>query len=208
MTKKQKDIITKGIIIPVTAALILTIISVVIIRTLQLPYSNGSTSFADFSSEQITEINQFDGEVTDVIRRVDIGAIDSNTIIGSITISDSTYPLIFNANDVNAMGKMNITGKLIPGETGVSFMEVYKDEGAKLKLVNTDSVITISTFYNDYEYRVKSTFIAKNDDALSDAGVGMPSSVVLYTDNSMGIGIGSEKFVAVCELVSGTRVVQ
>lgn len=208
MTKKQKDIITKGVIIPVITALILSAVIVPVIKTVKLPYSNGITSFADFSSEQIIEVNQFDGEVTDVVKRADIGKLESNTIIGSITISDSTYPIIFNANDVNAMGKMNITGKLIPGEIGASYMEIYKDEGAKLKLVNTDSVITINTFYNDYEYRVKDTYVVKNASLLSNAGAGIPSAIVLYTDNSMGIGLSNERFVAVCELVSGARVVE
>lgn len=195
MTHKQKRLVKKGVVTPVIIALILSVFSVMIVAGYDgMPFSNVPARLSDYSSQEIKEVTSLEGDINSL-------ALDDGSVIGSVTIYDTSFELIYHASSVNANGKMNINiGDNLPGKIGSTYMELFKNEGAKLKLVSKGDAITVGTFYSDYEYVVVDTFVVKGLKAVEKCGVGAGNAVVIYTDNSMGIGISDEYFVAVCRL--------
>ena len=193
MTHKQKRLVKKGVITPVAIALILSVFSVMIVAGYDgMPFSSVLARLSNYSSQEVKEITGIDGDIDSL-------ALDDGSVIGSVTIYDTSFPLIYHANSVNANGKMNISiGDNLPGEIGSTYMELFKNDATKLKLVSKGDPVEVGTFYADYEYVVADTFVVKGLKAVEKCGVGADNAVVIYTDNSMGVGISDEYFVAVC----------
>lgn len=207
MTHKQKRLVKNGVILPVIIAVALTFVFALIIPNItDAPFSSKMTELAEYSSEEIKRIDSFEGTAGDTINKSEIGKIDGNTIIGSINALDSTFPLIYNANEVNASGKLNIKNNLLIGEVGAPLMEIYKNDSAKIKLLTKGDILTISTFYSVYEYEVVDTFVAKNKAELASAGSGVGRAVAFYTDNYTGVGISNEYYVVVGKMISGSKI--
>lgn len=207
MTSSEKKLVKKGIVIPVIFAIFMSVIFVY-----SLCLASGSHNFSAktnaLQSNEVSEITSFDGEVKDnAIKKSALSSVKANCVIGTLTIEDSSFPLIYGASSVNALGKFNIdsNGALI-GEVGVCSAEVYKNDSAKLKLLTKGDIVTADTFYSSYEYKITDTFTADSEAQLKKAGAGTGRALVLYTDNSVGAGIGTEYYVCVAKMISGADI--
>lgn len=190
MTHKQKRLVVKGVITPLIIAILLCTVCIpYILNYPKLPFVSQEAQLAQYSAQEIKQaVSSDDG-------------CEANAIIGSVSIYDSTLPLIFNANEVNANGKLNLMPYgALAGKTGTAYMELYKNDSAKLKLTGKGDIITVSTNYGEYEYKVYDTCIINGLDSVQDSSAGLGNSLVIYTDNSMQAGISEEYFTVICTL--------
>lgn len=207
MTDNEKRLVKYTAVIPVIVAVLLSVVFCSALAKNYYPFTKGEIRFADYQAEDIKQPSEFNGSMGETVNRQDIAScITDNTIIGEISVGNSDYPVIYNANDVNASGKFNIKNDTLIGETGVSFAEIYKNDSAMVKMLSKGDVITVTTFYSVYEFEVTETLAVSNDSQLSHCGEGVGRALVLYTDNSVGLGISDEKFVCVCKMISGSKV--
>ncbi len=207
MTDNEKRLVKYTAVIPVIVAVLLSVVFCSVLAKNYYPFTKGGIRFADYQAEDIKQPSEFNGSTGETVNRQNIAScITDNTIIGEISVGNSDYPVIYNANDVNASGKFNIKNDTLIGETGVSFAEIYKNDSAMVKMLSKGDVITVTTFYSVYEFKVTETLVVSNDSQLSHCGEGVGRALVLYTDNSVGLGISDEKFVCVCKMISGSKV--
>lgn len=164
-------------------------------------------NISEYLYEEIEDPSEYTGTSDETAdKQAILSCIGDNTIIGEIAIENTNYSLIYWANEVNANSKFNIETDTLIGEIGVCRAQIYKDESNMLKLLSPGESITISTFYSDYEYEVVEALTVSNLTELSHCGEGVGRALVLYTDNSLGVGTSDEYFVCVCKMVSGTEV--
>lgn len=190
MTHKQKRLIVKGVATPLIIAILLSAVCIpYFLNYPKLPFVSEEAQLAQYGEEEIKQsVSSDDG-------------FEANTIIGSVSIYDSAFPLIFNANEVNANGKLNLMPYgALAGKTGTAYMELYKNDSAKLKLIGKGDIITISTYYGEYEYKVYDTRIINGLNSVKGSSTGLGNSLVIYTDNSMQAGISEEYFTVICTL--------
>lgn len=205
MTKNEKRLLINGIMLPVFIALILSILYVGIVDI----YTPGASQGTSVNQNgEVKEIDSFDvKEENGNIKKSSFDKLESNSLIGTITVSEESLPLIYDASDVNANEKFNINiSNILPGEVGACFAEVYKNNSSKIKLAAKGDIINVDTFYSSYEYEVIDTFTANNKHELEKAGAGLSRALVLYTDNSVGAGISDQYYVCVAVMKSGTKV--
>lgn len=208
MTHSEKKLVKRGIVLPLVYAVVIAVIYVSVFNFVDTPFKSDETVISAAQTQEITEITEFDGEINaDTIRKSALSAITNDCIIGTINIGDTSYPIIYNAGAANAVGKFNINkNDTVVGEIGCCFMEVYKDNSAKMRLLAPGDTITIDTYYASYEYTVVETYTAENDSDLNKAGAGTGRALVLYTDSSVATGISNEYYVCVAEMSSGCKV--
>lgn len=209
MTENEKRLVRYAVVIPVIVAVLLSVVVCTALAKGYHPFTEAQLRLADYQAEDIKQPSGYEGSAGETVSRQDIAScITDNTIIGDISIGNSNYPVIYNANEVNALGKFNIKNDVLIGETGVSFAEIYKNDSNMVKMLSKGDVITVTTFYSVYEFEVTETLAVSNNSQLSNCGEGIGSAIVLYTDNSTGPGISNEKFVCVCKMISGSKVRQ
>lgn len=207
MADNEKRLIRYGVVIPVIVALVLSVISCAVLAGADFPFTQRMVYFSDYQQTDIKQPSEFGGELGETVKKQDImSCISDNTIIGSIAIENSEYPIIYNGNEVNASGKFNIKNNILIGEAGICFAEIYKSESNMLKILAVGDTVNVSTFYSVYEYEVVDTLSVSNSSELSHCGMGYGRALVLYTDNSIGMGIGDDYYVCICKAVSGSRV--
>lgn len=207
MTIDEKRLVKYGVVIPVIIAVLISVVFCSVLEKAFYPFSKAEIYLADYQPDEIKQPLDYKGSSGETVNRQDIAAcITDNTIVGNISVGNSDYPIIYNANEVNASGKFNIKNNILIGETGVSFAEIYKNDSNMVKMLSKGDVVTVTTFYSEYEFKVIETLTASKNSQLSRCGEGIGSALVLYTDNSTGPGISNEKFVCVCEMISGARV--
>lgn len=207
MNHNQKTLLKDGIVIPIIIAVLIVVVFIVaIFNTNGLPFKNNTVNLAQYQSAEITEINS-DFSTQGTIKKSEISDIEDNTIIGEVVVSDSSFPLIYNANDVNAVGKFNLNkNKALIGETGSAFAEIYKTDSSKLRMLSKGDVITIDTFYSTYEYKIVDTLTVTSQSELFKSGDGVGHAVVFYTDASIDAGISNEYYVCVGKMISGNEI--
>ncbi|MDD6619583.1 MAG: hypothetical protein PUE75_00645 [Eubacteriales bacterium] len=209
MTENEKRLVRYAVVIPVIVAVLLSVVVCTALAKGYHPFTEAQLRLADYQAEDIKQPSGYEGSAGETASRQDIAScITDNTIIGDISIGNSNYPVIYNANEVNASGKFNIKNDVLIGETGVSFAEIYKNDSNMVKMLSKGDVITVTTFYSVYEFEVTETLTVSNNSQLSNCGEGIGSAIVLYTDNSTGPGISNERFVCVCKMISGSKVRQ
>lgn len=207
MNQNESKFIGRGIITPVICAVILGVIAGAVMLTVDFPFTQKTVHLADYQYEEIKNPSEFKAP-GEKIRVQDVAScIDGNTLIGDISLGNSTYPLVFKGDEVNAMGKFNIKNNIFPGEAGVCVAEIYKNNANMLKLLSSGDTVSLNTFYSSYEYEVIETSTADNYSELKRFGEGQGNALVLYTDNSVGPGISDEYFVCVCKMTSGNVIV-
>lgn len=209
MTENEKRLVRYAVVIPVIVAVLLSMILCVALAKGYHPFTEAQLRLADYQAEDIKQPSGYEGSAGETVSRQDIAScIADNMLIGDISIGSSEYPVIYNANEVNASGKFNIKNDVLIGEAGVSFAEIYKNDSNMVKMLSKGDVITVTTFYSVYELEVTETLTVSNNSQLSKCGEGLGSALVLYTDNSTGPGISNEEFVCVCKMISGSKVRQ
>lgn len=207
MTKNEKRLLINGIVFPLIIAVIISAVYIYTCSLVQSPQSKAAESADSVYSGETVEAPEFNGEIKDnTIKKSQIAEIQDDTLIGNMTVEDETFPIIYNAGSANAIDKLNIKGDKLIGEVGVCFMEIYKNNSAKIKLLAPGEKLTADTFYSSYEYTVKETYTVSDERELSKAGAGLGRAVVIYTDNSVGAGISSEYYVVVAQMTDGTKI--
>lgn len=207
MTDNEKRFVGYTVTIPLIVAVLLSVVFCVTLKKADFPFKEDPVYFADYHAQDIKQPSEFSGGLENSIRKSDIlSCITENTLIGDISLGNSSYPVIYKGNEVNASGKFNIIGDILVGEAGTCFAQIYKNDSSMLKLLSAGDKITVTAFYSDYEYEVVETAVLSNQRALSHCGDGIGRALVLYTDNSVGAGIGDDYFVCVCKMTSGAKV--
>ncbi|MDD6728728.1 MAG: hypothetical protein PUE08_05870 [Eubacteriales bacterium] len=209
MNHDEKRLIKYSALIPVIVAVVLSAVFCAVLANIDFPFTDRTVSLADYQKEEIKEPSEFQGDFGETIKRGDIaGCVSDNTIIGDISIENTSFPVIYNANEVNACGKLNIVNDAFIGETRRSFAEIYKNDSSMLKMLAKGDTVTVTTFYSVYDYEVVDTMTVSNYSQLKRCGEGIGNAVVLFTDNSVGPGISNEYFVCVCKMISGSKVTE
>lgn len=209
MERYKRKYIKNGVIIPAVIAVAMTALFFIVLNIVSggFPFVKDTVEVASYEKAEILQADKVDIS-GNIVKRSDAEISQSNTVFGSITIAQKEYPLIYDANEVNAMGKFNMQGNsTVIGDTGSAFLSCYKSDSAQLKALKTGDEINIQTHYGSFVYRVDYTkyVLPSTLDSVAD-GVG--KALVLYTDGSRGVGMGGNYFCAVCHKASGTEVVQ
>lgn len=194
---------------PAIVAVVLTVLFFVLLNLMSgnIPFVKDTVEVASYDSAEISQAEKLD--VSDnSISRSKAKVLNSNMTFGSIGIGQTEYPLIYNANEVNAMGKFNMDPKsVVIGDIGSAYLSCYKSDSAELKALRTGDRINIETHYGSFVYQVVDTKTA-NDSTLGSIGDGIGKALVLYTDGSKGVGISDRYSCVICRMVSGTEVTQ
>lgn len=207
MSKNEKRFIGCAAVLPLIVAVGLSAVFGVTVTRLDFPFAEDTVRLAEYQKEEIKPLPQFTGESGETVGKGDVySCLEDNMLMGDISLENSNYPIIYNANEVNALGKFNITGEKVIGEVGVCRAEIYKNDSAMLRMLSEGDVLTVNTFYSVYEYEVVSAETVSGDTQLSHCGEGIGRALVLYTDSSIGVGTGDEYYVCVCKMTSGGRV--
>lgn len=193
---KKKYSIQSGIIFPVCAAVIVTIAVCVSLPRFadKFPFSQKPAIFSEYE--------------TDALKQVDSNQINSfdelkkNTIIGSAVVDETEFPLVYNADDVNEAGKLNVReNSALFGDVGCTYIHCKKNDAKAIKLLSNGSIVKIEAATGSFSYKIVKTAVVKNDFELNAAADGVGRAIAIYTDNSVGAGISDENFVAIGQLV-------
>ena len=111
MNHYKKRFIKSGIVIPIIVAVIVTALFFAVIYNISFafPSSDKSVILADYEKSEIITPETLNIK-SDEIKKAEIPALSANTLVGTAKANGQTLELIFNANDVNAVKKLNISG--------------------------------------------------------------------------------------------------
>lgn len=209
MERYKKRYIKNAVVIPVAVAIVVSALFFVLIYTnsSDFPSVNERLVLASYDSADISEAAEIEVH-NNSVSRSKIDNLQSNMTFGNIRINQTDYPLIYDANEVNAVGKFNMdAGNTFIGDVGTAYVSCYKSDSKALKAVAIGDEIEIETNYGSFVYEVIKTTSADKS-TLSHIGDGVGRALVLYTDASQGAGIGSAYFCAVCQFADGTQITQ
>ncbi len=206
----KKRLIKSGIIIPVIISVASAVLffAVLYIYSDVFPFSDNTVSISDYEKAEIVEAQTL-ALKGNTVSKSDIPQISPNTVIGSIEAGDSSLPLIYNSNDVNAMGKINVSNdaKLF-GEIGTVLASCYKSDADFLKSMSAGDILNVNTHYGSFTYEVTETDAVNDFLLVKKQGDGIGRALVLYTDNSSEIGMSDEYFTVTCKMTSGTQITE
>ena len=204
--KRKKEQIKYALIIPIVSALVMGIITAVCIAGTDLSELTRHPVAVGYSgSGEVATAPAFSSKGKS-INLSELPSVKANTLIGTVRFSDTEYPLIFNASDVNAIDRANIVNSRLPGCVGCVRAEVLKSSSAKLRLLAKDDIITVETFYSEYEFKVIDTYTVGGAEELDGLAGGTERGIILYTDNGIDVGISDGLFACVAVMTSGTPV--
>lgn len=212
MNRYKKDLIINGIIIPAIAAVVLTALFFAVLNNFSkdFPFIRNTVIVSDYERADVTEAEtltlQSEG---DSISKTDLYAPTDNMILGSANANGNSLELIFNANDVNAIKRLNIASdsKLV-GETGTVFATCYKSDSQLVKSLKIGDIVNLDVNYGSYAYKVTAVTAANSLADAKKMGDGIARALVLCTDSSNSIGISDSYLTVVCEMTSGKAVTE
>lgn len=209
MDRYKRKFVKNAVIIPLIAAVVTTALFFALAGTFKSDFSflREDTALSDYEKEETLTAEKIDIG-TENIKSSDIPVYSSNTILGSVTADYGTMELIYDANEVNAVGRMNIssTGKLA-GQTGAMICTCYKADAQFVKSLKTGDTVDIDFPYGKYTYTVVKTSKA---DSLANAAKqadGIGRAMVICVDNSNGVGISDNYLAVVCQMTDGNAVI-
>lgn len=207
MERYKKRYIKNAVVIPILVAIVICVLFFTVLYAVSddFPSVKESLVLASYDNADVCDAQELEVE-NHSISRDKINNLHSNVTFGTISIGSTDYPLIYDANEVNAMGKFNmdITNTVI-GDVGTAYLFCYKTDSKKLKTVKKGDRISVETNYGSFTYEVVKTESA-DDSTLVHIGDGLGKALVLYTDGSNSAGISDEYFCAVCQLTDGTQI--
>lgn len=210
MEHYKKRLIKNGIIIPIIVAVIITAAFFAALRLFasEFPFTENPISFAQYEKSEISTAQKIDINGTS-ISKSEIPEVLSNTIIGNATANGKSMELIYDANDVNALGKLNISddSKLV-GEIGTVYSYCYKSDGDFVRSLKVGDKLELDVNYGKYEYAVTSINVSDDLSLVKKQSTGVGKAFVLYTDNSDDIGISGSYLTVVCEMTNGKAVTE
>lgn len=206
----KKRLIKNGIIIPIiiSVAAAALFFAVLYLYSDVFPFTDNTVSISDYEKAEIVEAKPLE-LVGSTVSRKDIPQIAPNTVIGSIKSGDSSLPLIYNSNDVNAIGKINLSNdsKLF-GEIGTVLASCYKSDADFLKSMSVGDILNVNTHYGSFAYEVTETDAVNDLLLVKKQGDGIGRALVLYTDNNDKAGMSDEYFTVTCKMTSGTKITE
>ena len=210
MNHYKKRLVKNGIIIPIIIAVILALLFFAVLYSFsdEFPFANNTVSISDYEKSEIIEAQPLEISGNTVSKK-DIPQIADNIVIGSIETKDLSLPLIYNSNDANAVGRMNISkdSKLF-GEVGTVFASCYKANSDFLKSLSVGDALTVNTYYGSFVYEVAEIDVLSDFFLVNKQGNGIGRALVLCTDNSDEIGISEEYLTVTCTMTSGIQITE
>ena len=210
MNRYKKRLVKDGIVIPIIIAVIATALFFTVMHKIsgEFPFANNTVSISDYEKAEIIEAQPLELSGSTFSKK-DIPQIAANTVIGSIEAKGTSMSLIYNSNDVNAVGRMNISkdSKLF-GEVGTVFAFCYKADAAFLKSLAAGDTLNINTHYGSFIYEVVKIDTVNDLSLAHEQGDGVGRALVLCTDNSNKSGISDEYLTVTCTMTSGTQVTE
>lgn len=209
MDRYKIKFIKNAVIIPLIAAVVTTALFFALTATFKSEFSflREDTALCDYEKEETLTAEKIDIGAEN-IKSSDIPLYAPNTILGSVTADYGTMELIYDANEVNALGRINISsgGKLV-GETGTMVCTCYKADAQFVKSLKTGDTVDIDFPYGKYTYTVAKTSKA---DSLSNAAKqadGIGRAMVICVDDGDGVGISDDYLAVVCQMTDGNAVI-
>jgi hypothetical protein len=208
MKSHKKNFIKIGIIIPIVIAFIITILFFVVYNGIVKTFVFDEREFAlaDYSASQVVEIETQSFEGSTISKR-DLPVLNSGAIVGTLSVNSQQMPIIYDGDDISKSEKYNMSSKgSLFGENGCVYLSCYKKDSTALKTISKNDIVTISTFYGEYEYKIESLQNVTNASELNKVADEYGNALVIYTDGSNSLGVSDTYFVAVGEMISGKQV--
>lgn len=210
MKKRKEKFIRQGIITPIIISIIVSALFFAVYSILveNAFFEERYFAFADYTQSDIKEAERIESE-SSFVRVGELGSIEDNTVIGSAYIDGHDMPIIFNANELNRVDRLNLDrDSVFIGETGCAYLHCEKKNASTIRMLSKDDVITIDTCYGSYEYIIVDIKTAKTGADLKSAADEFGRAIAVYTDESVGIGTSDVYYVVIGEMVNGKKVVQ
>lgn len=211
MDHYQKKLLKKGIIVPLIISFVITagFFALMIPFSSLLPFSENNIALAEYEKADIIQAEKIVSAADGSVSKRDILPLENNTALGTVRAGETILPLIYNANEVNASGKFNLSKDgVLAGETGCALIFCGKSDANNIKSLQTGDEISVETVYGSFVYEVTETVVCSRLQDIEKSAEGIGKSLVIYTDNSSNVGIGSDYFAVVCKLTSGNNITQ
>lgn len=146
-----------------------------------------------------------DGDTVAIDR---IGTYDSNTLLGELSYNDNKVNIIYDGSDVNITqaSTLNADGKII-GQVGCAFIYGYRVNMQNVMQMAVGDVITITMPYGTYQYQCINKAVVQSEWQVLSGNYDVSRGLVIYSDNSTGVGVTGSYDVVVFEMVSGAKVI-
>lgn len=206
----KKRFIKSGIVIPIIAAVFITALffAAIFILSSEFPSTEKSVVLADYEKPEILKPETLNIKENE-IKKEELPALSANMLLGTITANEKSLELIFNANDVNALKRLNISAdsKLI-GETGMVFASCYKEDSEFVKSLNKGDNINLELFYGKYQYEVVDIKTITRLSEAEKAGDGLSRSFIICTDSNSSVGISDQYLTVICQMTDGKTIIE
>jgi hypothetical protein len=186
----KKEILYKGIVIPLIIGIILGVAFFFVLRTTDVfkPVSSG------------TQIAYHDSilDSADVVLANSVDELEPNDAIGTISFGDSSLNLRYCCDYSNMISCYSLEkGSATFGEAGVAYLKAYAGNVENLGKKN----ITINSIFGTYKYKYVDSFEFKNEYEITSYMPNLGKSLVVYYQKSDGNGISSSYEAIVYEEV-------
>lgn len=212
MKHSEEKFIKHGVIIPLIIAVLMTAVFFAgyHISLKSFVFKERTFSLSDYTFSQLKEAEQQNITPKDnKIKKSELTLYSDNTVIGNAVIQEQSIPIILRSNDINSAGRFNITdADKLPGEAGCIYMQCNKKDSATIKMLTEGDIISVETYYGIFDYEMKESLLADNDNHLKKCADAYGRSIVIYTDDSNGYGLSNSYYAIIAELVSNDVVVE
>lgn len=211
MDRYKKRLIKNGIVLPAIIAVVAAVLFFAVLGMLKsaFPFTEKAVCIAEYEKADIITAEKAEPEGNGAISKNDLPALSPNTLIGSAEANGKSLELIYDANEVNALGRLNISGdSKLAGETGTVFVSCYKADADFIKSLKVGDTVELNITYGSYKYEVAAVTETDNPSLAKKQGDGIGRALVLYTDKSSGSGISDRCIAVVCEMTDGRPVTQ
>lgn len=210
MDTRKKKFIKRAIVIPIIIAILVTAIIFVIYCIFRSGVINlkDSYEFSSYSSSALLEAEAYT-PASQGISKQELPLPSDNMLIGSVKLANSEIELVYNANDVNADKRLNLSAQSsLIGEAGTAFIACNKKDSEPLKQIKEYDSITIDTYYGSYEYTVVRVVTIDSAIELQKCADDLGSAAVIYTDATESYGVSDTYYAIVCEKTSGVQITE
>lgn len=210
MNHYKKRLIKNTILIPIIAAVITTALFFVALTVFssQFPFTKNNVSLSSYEQADVMNAESVDRNGGTVSKK-DIPPISSNTVFGKAEANGKSIELIYDANDVNALKRLNIPkGSKLVGETGTVFSTCYKSDADFIRLLKVGDEIELTVNYGSYSYEVINVKTVDSLNLAQKQGDGIGRAFVLCTDGNDDVGISDSYFTVVCKMTGGKAVTE
>lgn len=208
MDRYKRKFIKNAVVLPLIVAVVATALFFAALRIFdsEFPFTQNISIFAEYEKSDVmtAESSAFDDQS---INKNDLPVFSANTILGSAQANGNTIEIIFNANEVNAVGRLNVSAdsKWI-GETGTVFCSCYKADAKFVRSLAIGDTIDIDIAYGGYKYQVVKISTADSLRLAEKQGDGIGRALILCTDADKNEGISNSYLTVVCEMTGGKPI--